>query len=323
MLPRNAAKVTEPLLSLEGVSKRFAARVALHPIDLTLGQGQIVGLAGPNGSGKTTLLKLAAGLLRPSGGRVRLSGVDPFQNRERALRHARFAFAPAPLYPNLRGLEHLSYLPSLGGESVAADDIERVLDLVELRHRAQDRVATYSFGMRQRLALALALLPMPRLLVLDEPAEGLDPVAVLDLRAILRELRDQHGVAILLSSHLLIGWEELVDELFVLDEGRVLHHGAPRDLVAGAERLRLVVDRPREALQALITLGYEVEASEGSSLLLAPGSLQLEDARSLMGEAQVELLEFHLLRPTLEHALLEKLRRARSLASAEAKASPS
>jgi ABC-2 type transport system ATP-binding protein len=285
--------------------RRFGARVAVDGVDLDVGAGEIVALVGPNGSGKTTLLKTLAGFLRPTSGDVRVLGLDPWRERARVMERARFAFAPPLLYDSLTAREHLELL-------AGRRDVDGVLARVGLGTRAGDRVATFSFGMRQRLALALALVPRPELLVLDEPNDGLDPLAVLELREMLGHLCREEGVAILLASHLLVEVEHLVDRLLLLDEGRPIFHGTPAELFGQATRLRLVVEEPGRAADALAARGFLAEAVGGRSVALPARSIGLAEAAEILRGAGVSLHEFHEERPTLEQALLERLRAARS-----------
>ena len=226
-------------VEVRGARRSFGRRVALDDVSLVVGPGEIVGLVGPNGSGKTTLLRLISGFLRPDAGDVRVFAIDPFRDQPRVMERTRFAFAPPALFETLTAEEHLRYLASIranGMPPVSRTEIARTLETVGLADRAGDRVKTFSFGMRQRLALAQALLPTPKLLVLDEPTDGLDPLAVLELRDLLLRLRDEHGLAILLSSHLLMEVEELVDGMLVLSEGRpqrASDHVWSRDVVYG------------------------------------------------------------------------------------------
>ncbi|MBL8842836.1 MAG: ABC transporter ATP-binding protein [Planctomycetes bacterium] len=301
-------------VEVAAVTKRFGTRAALDDVSLSIAPGELFGLVGRNGSGKSTLLKLLAGLLAPSEGRVRLLGHEPFRAREAVMRDARFAFAPPALFETLTARETVRHLARLGGRAVAPREVDEALAAVGLVERADDRVRTYSFGMRQRLALAIALVPRPRLLVLDEPTEGLDPQAVLALRALLLALCRDHGVTIVLASHLLGEVESLVDRLALLQEGRLLFCGAIDELRAGSERLRIVV-APRDggagaasaasAAAAALRAAGIAATLRGDTLELPAGSCTLEQARALLQAARLELLEFHVERPPLE-ALLDR-----------------
>jgi len=286
--------------------------VALADANLTVAAGEVIGLAGPNGSGKTTLLKMLAGMLQPSSGSVRVFGLDPRVDRSRVMRSARFAFAPPPLYDSLSAREHIEKLTALGGMDIPKAEIDHALETVGLGDRAHDRVRGYSFGMRQRLVLALALLPRPRLLVLDEPTDGLDPLAVLELRDVLRRLRAEHGVSVLLSSHLLVELDELVDRLLVLDEGRELFQGTPDELCGDAEALCIRIDDPERAAEVLRGRGHNVSAVNRGEVRLQAGTLALVEAQELLAAAGLEVREYHIERPTLEAALLAQLRVSRN-----------
>jgi len=305
----------QPLpVELEGLSRRFGAREALADVDLAVSRGAIVGLVGPNGSGKTTLLSIVAGLLRAHAGRVRVFGVDPFVDGPAILERARFAFAPPAFFPDLTAREHLHHLARIRRARtprVSRAEIDAALALVSLSDRAGDRVRTFSLGMKQRLALAQALLPRPELIVLDEPTEGLDPLAVLELRAVLAELRAEHGLSVLLSSHLMVEVEELVDDLLVLREGRSLFRGRPDELGAEARELRLEVGpEARERARAALAAKGHAARPVGHELALPDGALTLDEARSLLGDAGLALHCVRRHRPSLEEALLARLRAA-------------
>ncbi|MBI1850415.1 MAG: ABC transporter ATP-binding protein [Planctomycetes bacterium] len=303
-------------VEVNGVGRRFGRRVALDAVDLEVRAGEIVALVGPNGSGKTTLLKILAGLLRPTSGTVRVLGLDPWRERPRVMEQARFAFAPPLLYESLTAREHLDLLAAGRRSNVSSETVGDALTRVGLAARADDRVATFSFGMRQRLALALALVPRPQLLVLDEPNDGLDPLAVLELRELLNRLRREEGVAILLASHLLIEVEQLVDRLLLLDEGRTVFCGTPEQLCGSAGRLCLTVEEAGRAAEMLCSRGFAARALDGRSVVLESRSIGLAKAAEILGGAGLALHEFHEERPTLEKALLERLRAARDGKSA-------
>jgi ABC-2 type transport system ATP-binding protein len=295
-------------VQVDGLEKRYGARRAVAGIELEVRPGEIVALVGPNGSGKTTLLRILAGLARSSRGVARVFGLDPFRQRADVMRRARFSFAPPALFPALTAREHLVHLAAAGARRPARAEVDRALELVGLAERADDRVRAYSFGMRQRLALALALVPRPELVVLDEPTDGLDPLAVLELRVLLRRLREEHGVAVLLASHLLTEVDELVDRMLVLDEGRTVFFGAPAELVSGTSRIALTVDDPDRALEVLQAAGRDARRNGAATLELTNGALALEEARALLDAGGVRLQAFHPRRATLEEVLIERLR---------------
>jgi len=302
--------MSSPPVDVRDLTRRFGARVALERATLLVEPGRIVGLVGPNGSGKTTLLKTLAGFLRPTSGSARAFGLDPWRERAEVMRRARFAFAPPALFESLTAREHLRHLGDLGlprSGRHTPSDLEAALERVGLLERAEDRVGTFSFGMRQRLGLALATLPVPELLVLDEPTDGLDPLAILELRGVLERLRDELGVAVLLSSHLLIEIDRLVDELLVLSEGRTRFSGSPAELRAGSARLRLEVDDPARAVAVLREAGIEVERADDGALLAPETALTLEEASGLLQPAGLRLDSFAVTRPSLEALLLLKL----------------
>ncbi len=185
--------------------------------------GDVYGFLGPNGAGKTTTLRMALGLIAPTQGSVQLFGRDPMHAGAAALEGvAGFVEAPR-FYPYLTGAKNLELLAALDGDG-AASRIEEVLDTVELAPRAKHKVGGYSHGMRQRLGIAAALLRRPRLLILDEPATGLDPAGMRDMRELIRALA-KDGITVLLSSHQLPEVQELCDRVAIVKDGRIVYEG--------------------------------------------------------------------------------------------------
>jgi ABC-2 type transport system ATP-binding protein len=208
--------------------KRYKEVIAVDHVDLNVRVGDVYGFLGPNGAGKTTTLRMALGLITPTEGTVELFGRDPMREGARALEGvAGFVEAPR-FYPYLSGRKNLELLAALDG-SGARERIDEVLEIVELTPRAGHRVGGYSHGMRQRLGIAAALLRRPRLLILDEPATGLDPAGMRDMRTLIRRLADE-GITVLLSSHQLPEVQELCDRVAIVDLGRVVYEGALADL---------------------------------------------------------------------------------------------
>jgi ABC-2 type transport system ATP-binding protein len=226
-----------------GLVKVYGDVVAVDHVDLTVAAGDVYGYLGPNGAGKTTSLRMLLGLIRPDGGSARLFGRDPLLEGARALDGvAGFVGAPR-FYPYLSGRRNLELVAALDGGD-AASRIDAALDTVELTSRAKDKVGGYSHGMRQRLGIAGALLRDPKLLLLDEPATGLDPAGMRDMRRLIRRLAGE-GMTVLLSSHLLAEVEELCNRVAIVRSGRIVYEGHISELkrtAASAWRLRTTDD---------------------------------------------------------------------------------
>lgn len=222
-----------PAVRARGISKSFGDVVALDDVDLDIAEGQVHGLVGPNGAGKTTLLGLLLGLAQADGGDLEILG-SPMR-RTLAVPDGVAGFVDAPgLYPALTAWQNLAALASLRGD--APDGISDALEQVGLSDVAHDRVRGFSLGMRQRLGLAAALLARPRLLVLDEPANGLDPAGTRRVHRVLTGLA-AHGTSVILSSHRMADLAALCSEVTLLATGRVVFSGPVSKLVADTDEL--------------------------------------------------------------------------------------
>jgi ABC-2 type transport system ATP-binding protein len=266
-----------------GLVKRYKEVLAVDHVDLNVRVGDVYGFLGPNGAGKTTTLRMALGLITPTEGSIELFGRDPLREGARALQGvAGFVEAPR-FYPYLSGRKNLELLAALDANGAAAR-IDEVLEIVELAPRAGHRVVGYSHGMRQRLGIAAALLRSPRLLILDEPATGLDPAGMRDMRSLIRRLAGE-GITVLLSSHQLPEVQDLCDRVAIVDKGRVVYEGALADLrrQGGAGyRLRstddsraLAIAREQAGIQSPQLgehgLAFQAEESQVGALSLALG----------------------------------------------------
>ena len=221
-----------PPVEARGLVKIYRETVAVDHVDLTVERGDVFGYLGPNGAGKTTSLRMLLGLIRPTEGTARLFGRDPLVDGAKALEGvAGFVEGPR-FYPYLSGRRNLQLLADYD-EPTSRARIDEVLELVELRDRAKDRVGGYSHGMRQRLGIAASLLRAPRLLLLDEPTTGLDPAGMRDMRELVRRLAGE-GLTILLSSHLLYEVEELCNRVAIIRKGSIIYQGKLSDLLATA-----------------------------------------------------------------------------------------
>src|SRR5437763_8110889 len=251
------------------LSKHFGQRKAVDGLTIRIPAGTIAGFVGPNGAGKTTTIRLLLGLVRPNAGSAMILG-HPLTHPERYLPRVGALIEAPAFYPSLSGRTNLEVLARLGGHPRSR--IGQLLELVELGDRARDPVSTYSQGMKQRLGVAMALLPDPDLLILDEPANGLDPLGIIQMRDLLRHLREQ-GKTIFLSSHLLGELEQVTDWLVMLNLGKALFSGPAREFL---DRRGEVVVESEEATQLDLVAriareaGYTVTPDNGSLRIACP-----------------------------------------------------
>jgi ABC-2 type transport system ATP-binding protein len=246
-------------VEVEGLRKEYRAGrgrhvVALDGLDLTVPSGGVFGFLGPNGSGKTTTIRCLLGLARPTAGHCRVLGRDATTDYARVQARVGSMLESQALFPGFSGRQNLVLLAQLGG--VPAGSVDAVLERVDLVDRADDLLQTYSLGMRQRLGLAAALLKDPELLVLDEPANGLDPAGIRDIRVLLRKLGDE-GRTVFVSSHLLAEVQQLCDHVAVLARGRCVATGPVDDVLAsvGSAGVVVRVDDVAAGLAALAAAG--------------------------------------------------------------------
>jgi ABC-2 type transport system ATP-binding protein len=226
-------------LATMGLAKRYGSRVALDGLDLRVPTGVVYGFLGPNGAGKTTTMRILTGLVRADAGKVEVLG-RPFGRRDRRRLFDVGALIEAPsFYPFLSGRENLRALAAAGAPTKVAR-IDELLELVNLRDRATDRVSGYSLGMKQRLGIASALLSDPKLLLLDEPANGLDPAGIAGMRDTLRALAAA-GKTVFVSSHILSEVQQLADVVGIVARGRLVREGAVHTLLREEGTIRIRV----------------------------------------------------------------------------------
>jgi len=285
-------------VEIQGVSQRYGSMTVLHDLNLNLGEGEVLGLFGHNGAGKTTSMKLILGLLAPSEGQVKVLGRAP--NDPQVRRQLGYLPENVTFYPQLSGRETLRHFARLKG--AALSQVDELLEQVGLAHAADRRVKTYSKGMRQRLGLAQALLGEPKLLLLDEPTVGLDPIATQDLYLLIDRLR-QRGTSIILCSHVLPGVEAHINRAAILAKGRLQAVGSLSQLRAEAGlpvRIRASGVSERDSwLQRWTDAGHSARGLSESSLeVIAVNGHKLVLLRQLLGESEPEDIEIH--QPSLE-----------------------
>ncbi len=295
-----AAMNNAPAIQTRGLTRQFAGGFGVDSLDLNVPVGAIYGFLGPNGAGKTTTIRLLLGLLRPQAGSIHLFGKALTPNRRKALAMVGALVESPSLYGHLSGRDNLEVTRRL--LDLPRARIDAVLERVGLLADGGRRVRDYSLGMRQRLAIALALLGEPRLLVLDEPANGLDPSGILDMRQLLRGLAAE-GTTVFVSSHLLSEVEQVASHVGVLQAGRLRFEGRLEEL-RGRVRPRLLI-RCADKLRAhslLNGLGEDVSWLDADTLVLAIGARGPAEINKALVEHGIAVE--HLAR---EHASLESL----------------
>ena len=264
---------SELALATHGLRKSYGSRLALDGLELRVPAGVVYGFLGPNGAGKTTTMRVLTGLIHPDGGSIELLG-RPFTRRDRHRLFDVGALVESPaFYPYLSGRDNLRALAASGAH-VPTGRIDEVLEVVGLRERARDKVSRYSLGMKQRLGIAGALLNDPTLLLLDEPANGLDPAGIVAMRETLRHLASI-GKTVFISSHLLAEVQQMADVVGIIAAGRLVGEGSMQELLA-SEGIVHVRVRPDEVPIAAETLGRLTTPDRVSVSTVGPGSISIQ-----------------------------------------------
>jgi ABC-2 type transport system ATP-binding protein len=278
--------------------------MALSHANFEVPMGSICGFVGPNGSGKTTTIRMLLGLITPTTGSGHVLGESITQPEKYLPRVGAMIEGPA-FYPALTGKQNLAVLAKLGG--FATEPIQKLLDLVDLGDRGDSKFKTYSLGMKQRLGIAAALLPNPKLLVLDEPTNGLDPAGIHEIRTLLRKLADS-GTTVFVSSHLLSEIEMISDYLVMLRQGKVIFSGKTIDLLAAQKPIILAKPENSNDLKKL----YEIANNLGKKAEIKGDVVEVSGEIDFSGklnkaafEAGIILTSLTPVRPTLEDTFFE------------------
>jgi len=295
-----------PAIEAVELSKNFGARQAVQSASFRLERGQVLGLIGPNGAGKTTLLRMLVGLIRPAGGTVRLFGFDVRQDFEKALSSVGAIIETPDMYKFLTGRQNLAQYARMRSD-VSREQVAQTVEFVGLADRIDEKITRYSLGMRQRLGIAQALLHRPRLLILDEPTNGLDPAGMQDMRRMVRHLADERGLAVLVSSHLLHDIQAICDSVVILKEGRVLAAGPVSVfLQAAVPAFRFGVDDVARASVLAAENGWQVSVPDPESkFLVAQSKLPPDELNAVFVRAGLRVSRIESTGQTLEETFLE------------------
>jgi ABC-2 type transport system ATP-binding protein len=262
----------QPALRAIGLSKAYGKRLAVDRLDLQVDRGELFGFLGPNGAGKTTTIRMALGLIAPTNGSVEILGFEVRHNRSKVLPRVGALVESPALYGYLSGRNNLRAFGDLLG-GVSEKRIDEVLGIVSLTGRDKDKVKTYSMGMKQRLGLAVALLNNPDLLILDEPANGLDPAGIVEMRDLLRSLAAE-GKTVFVSSHVLSEVQQICTRVAIINHGKLIRLAPVHELLDSPGEFEVKVDDP-DALVVALKLqpwGQEARVEHGLVITRAPES---------------------------------------------------
>lgn len=258
---------TSPAIETTNLTKHYGAVVAVNQLNLTVNRGEVFGFLGPNGSGKSTTMRMLLGLARPTSGHASVLGLDVRTHLREFLRRTGALIENPTFYPFLSGRENLRVVADLTGTVGAR--IDPVLELVDMRQDADRPFSSYSLGMKQRIGVASALLTDPELLILDEPANGLDPAGIVEMRTLMHRLREE-GHTVFVSSHVLHEIEQVCNRIAILNHGQVVAQGSVQSLLGETDRIEIQIEQPAEAAQVLKELAWVHDVTiEGASVLVA------------------------------------------------------
>ncbi|MEK4365299.1 ABC transporter ATP-binding protein [Paenibacillus sp. FSL M8-0212] len=307
----------DSVLSVQHLKKRIGRKWIIKDVTFDVKPGEIFGFLGPNGAGKTTTIRMLVDLIKPTEGKIKVCGYDVNRDPERALKYVGSIVENPEVYTYLTGWENLEHFARMQ-PGVDNERIQEVVDIVRLDQRIHDKVRTYSLGMRQRLGIAQALLGRPRLLILDEPTNGLDPKGIKELRVFIKQLASE-GMAVFVSSHLLSEIQLLCDRVAIISAGRVLAVGGVSELIEDHSKLAIWHVSPLEQGKTMLQdagialVGRPADVMDDTIVAgLGPNAVVAEmhedripDLVQQMVQAGIQVEGVQRIQPTLEQLFLK------------------
>ncbi|HKK20781.1 MAG TPA: ABC transporter ATP-binding protein [candidate division Zixibacteria bacterium] len=292
------------VISTQAITRKYGDLLAVNQASLKVPEARIYGFLGPNGSGKTTTIRMLLGLIRPNEGEIRIFDKPLTRFRIPILAKIGALVEHPSLYGHLSGRDNLEITRRLIGAPKSR--LDELLAQTGMSQAAGRLTKTYSLGMKQRLGLAMALLNRPKLLILDEPTNGLDPAGIHEMRELILALPKETGVTIFLSSHLLHEVEQLADKVGIINKGKLLFEGSIEELNSDREmRLHLKVDKPTESIELLKSRGSVGLGMVGDAIeLLVEREADSAEINRLLVESGINVFEVRFKRTTLEHRFL-------------------
>ncbi len=281
--------MSEIILKTEGLSKQFGSRWAVKDLNLEVHEGEVFGFLGPNGAGKSTTIRMILTLLTPTAGNVRIFGRDVRKERGEILSRVCGIVEKPDFYLFLSAYKNLELLGSLT-RRLSRDEIYEALEKVGLKARAQDKVKTFSHGMKQRLGIAQAILTRPDLVILDEPTSGLDPQGMKEVRELVLALSREHGTTIFLSSHLLTEVEAVAKRMAVLNHGQLIAQGEVTELMGGGASYFSISAQPMEkAVGIMRGMPWLEVVSEANAIEVRMDSARASELNRILVTSGVEV----------------------------------
>jgi ABC-2 type transport system ATP-binding protein len=302
-VPMQQQAPPEAAIETQGLTKSYGSILAVDHLDLRVELGEIVGFLGPNGAGKTTTMRMLLGLVRPSSGSSRLLGMDNATQLEEILARTGAIIENPTFYPFLSGRDNLRIIAKITGADPAR--IADVLEIVDLTSAAGRKFKGYSLGMKQRLAVAAALLPGPDLLILDEPANGLDPAGIVEMRRLMNRLKDE-GRTVLISSHVLHEIEQMCDRIVILNRGRIVVQGRVATLLGAQNKIEIRIERAGEAEAILTRVPWIQSVTRSGDLLTVTAPLpRAAEINAVLAREELFASEIHPRETSLEQYFLD------------------
>jgi ABC-2 type transport system ATP-binding protein len=298
---------SQPIIELRNVTKKIGKKTIIDQLNFDVPRGEVFGFLGPNGAGKTTTIRMMVGLMSITKGQILINGLDITENFEKAIRHVGAIVENPEMYKYLTGFQNLLHysrmIPGIG-----RNRIDEVIKLVGLEKRIRDKVKTYSLGMRQRLGVAQALLHKPSLIILDEPTNGLDPAGIRELRDYLRNLTQEEGISVVVSSHLLSEMELMCDRVAIIQNGKLVDIRLVKDLVSKDDHVSVMfeVDQKEKTQQVLAEMDGEFKVAihpEGVEVWI--NRAQIPSINAQLVRAEIVVYGINIVKMSLEDKFLE------------------
>ncbi|MCM3727988.1 ABC transporter ATP-binding protein [Neobacillus cucumis] len=290
-------------LAVENLKKVIGKREIIKGLTFDLREGEVFGFLGPNGAGKTTTIRMLVGLIKPTDGNIQICGYNVADQFQKAMSNLGCIVENPELYPYLSGYNNLLHFARML-DGIGEERIKEVTELVGLTDRIHDKVKTYSLGMRQRLGIAQALLGRPKVLILDEPTNGLDPAGIREMRQFIRFLAEQEGLSVLVSSHLLSEIQLLCDRVAIISKGTIIKIDTVEQLLANRERAVWRVFPLEKGKQVLSTL-TTIEVSDDGTFVTEYDEQKIPVWNKELVSAGVSVTEINRKMPVLEDLFLE------------------